>query len=176
MQALKEATAQKHKEAERMPFNLRMFGGEMSEYDYLQYLVQQLSIFEAIEQKKLPSKTLNRVPAIVADIEELVAKGFQTEPTLAATTKYSEYLSSLDDTEILPHIYLNYLAIMYGGQMMKSKVPSNGKMYDFEDMQEDMQAIRAVQKDQWADEVNLAYDYIIDIFDELESMTKTEAS
>ena len=33
---------------------------------------------------------------------------------------------------------------------------------------EAMMAVRSVQKDEWADEVNRAYEYIIDIFDELE--------
>jgi hypothetical protein len=43
-------------------------------------------------------------------------------------------------------------------------------MYDFENMQECIQSIRRVQKDEWADEVNKGYDFIILIFEELESL------
>ena len=45
MTPLKEATSEKHKQAERMPFNIRMFKGELSKNDYLLYLNQQLQIF-----------------------------------------------------------------------------------------------------------------------------------
>jgi hypothetical protein len=60
---------------------------------------------------------------------------------------------------------------MFGGQMMKKAVPSTGRMYDFENMQEALQAVRRVQKDEWADEVNKGFDYLIAIFDELEKVT-----
>jgi hypothetical protein len=45
MKPLKEATHDKHKEAERMPFNVIMFKGELTNEQYAQYLVSQLSIF-----------------------------------------------------------------------------------------------------------------------------------
>ena len=49
MLPLKEATSIKHKQAERMPFNARMFRGQLSKNEYLLYLTQQLQIFQAIE-------------------------------------------------------------------------------------------------------------------------------
>jgi hypothetical protein len=57
---------------------------------------------------------------------------------------------------------------MFGGQQMKKKVPSSGKMYEFENTKEGMQAIRKLQKDEWAEEVNKGYDFIIEIFNELD--------
>ena len=70
----------------------------------------------------------------------------------------------------MAHVYLNYLAIMFGGQMMKTKVPSTGRMYDFENMMEAAGSIRAIQKDEWADEVNKGFDFMIEIFKELENV------
>ncbi len=52
---------------------------------------------------------------------------------------------------------------------MKKSVPSAGRMYDFDNMPEAAQSIRNVQKDEWADEVNKGFDFIITIFDELET-------
>ena len=104
-----------------------------------------------------------------ADIDELEAKGYSARIVLKSTKNYTDYLSALNAEEILPHVYLNYLAIMFGGQIMKEKVPSSGKMYEFENGKEGMMAIRKVQKDEWADEVNKAYEYVIDICEELES-------
>lgn len=168
MLPLKEATSIKHKQAERMPFNVRMFRSLLSKNEYLLYLKQQLEIFEAIEKTGLPHASLKRVEKVQEDIDELVVQGHSSEGVLASTRSYAEYLRSLSYDQLLPHIYLNYMGILFGGQMIKKAVPSIGKMYGFDDMQEAVQAIRAVQKDEWADEVNKGFDFNIEIFDALE--------
>ncbi|PID29475.1 MAG: hypothetical protein CR982_02640 [Candidatus Cloacimonadota bacterium] len=170
-ETLKEATFKKHKEAERMPFNVKMFKGELSEEEYLSHLNQQLAIFDSIEKLGLPDQSLSRIKPVQEDIDELKAKGFTSNKILKSTQEYCNYISSLNKDTVMPHIYLNYLAIMFGGQMMKSKVPSTGKMYDFEDSKKAMAAIRVFQKDEWADEVNKGYEHIISIFRELEEET-----
>lgn len=177
MLPLKEATAEKHKIAERKPFNIRMFRGQLDKPAYLLYLTQQLEIFSAIEEKPLPHPALTRKEAILADIAELQQPGIPAASVLGATKAYADYLRQLGEEEVLPHVYLNYLAIMFGGQMMKSKVPSTGKMYDFSDMPGALAAVRAVQKDEWAGEVNKGFDYNIAIFDALEnSITEPETA
>jgi hypothetical protein len=86
------------------------------------------------------------------------------------TTDYVVYLGDLNQSSLNAHIYLNYLAIMFGGQMMKSKVPGSGKMYEFDgDMRELIGSIRAIQNDEMADEVNRGFQYIINILDELQT-------
>ena len=169
MLPLREATIHKHKEAEQMLFNIQMFKGELTEEQYLAHLNQQLAIYDAIESKGLPSPTLSRVNEVQEDIDELVAKGCTSKELTDSTKRYTTYLDTLDSEGILPHVYINYLGIMFGGQIMKKNVPSSGKMYNFENKKEAIQAVRDVQKDEWADEVNKAYDYIIDIFRDLET-------
>jgi heme oxygenase len=169
MLPLKEATSIKHKQAERMPFNTRMFQGLLNKNEYLLYLNQQLQIFQTIENIGLPHESLKRTDNVKDDIGELNLQGFFTENILNATTAYVNYLGSLTYEQLLPHIYLNYMAIMFGGQMMKKAVPSTGRMYVFENMQETIQSIRNVQSDEWAEEVNKGFDYNISIFDELET-------
>ncbi len=169
MLPLKEATGIKHKQAERMPFNIRMFRGELSKNEYLLYLYQLLQIFKTIENTGLPHDSLKRVESIQADIDELKSQGNNSDVILSSTKAYSEYLGSLTYEQLLPHIYLNYMAIMFGGQMMKKAVPSTGRMYVFNDMQEAVQSIRTVQKDEWADEVNKGFEFNILLFDELEA-------
>jgi hypothetical protein len=77
-------------------------------------------------------------------------------------------LESLKGEKVLAHVYLNYLALVFGGQMMKSKVPGNGKMYMFENVQEVIQNVRGFQTDDMAEEVNKGFNFIIDILDELQ--------
>ena len=162
---LKEATAELHSKAEKMKFNQKMFRGELSNDEYLNYLIQQSYIFQEIENRDLPHPNLNRLSSINDDINELGGYKFKISKP---TTDYVVYLGDLNQSSLNAHIYLNYLALVYGGQIMKSKVPGSGKMYEFEgEMMELIGSVRAIQKDEWADEVNKGFQYIINILDEL---------
>jgi heme oxygenase len=165
---LREETAEKHRIAEQKEFNQRMFRGELTKEEYVIYLTQQSLIFNQIEfGNNLPSDSLRRAEKITEDLKELKEK--ENYIVLPSTIEYVNYISNLTEEQLLPHIYLNYLAIAYGGQMMKSKVPGSGRMYDFDNMMECVGSIRAVQKDEWAEEVNKGFDFLIDIFDGLQN-------
>ena len=177
MLPLKDAIAEKHSLAEKMPFNQRMFKGELSKDEYILYLSQQLAIFDSIEKDELPHPALNRSQNVFADIKERLdvkdGESVDIKP-LESTNEYRKYLNGLSKEEKLPHVYLNYLAIMFGGQMMKAKTPGSGKMYEFDgDMREIAGSIRAIQKDEWADEANKALDYNISILDELQRVSES---
>lgn len=165
---LKEAIAQKHKKAERMPFNVRMFNGQLSSEAYAGYLVSQRTIFHALESTfYLPHHGFKRVDAINNDLKELNVPILT--PDVASQT-YANYLITLTQEQAEPHMYLNYMALLFGGQMMKTKIPGCGAMYEFDNISELIRSIRQIQKDEWADEVNRGFDFIIDIFDELEAI------
>ena len=164
---LKEATHDKHKEAERMLFNVKMFKGELTNEQYAKYLLSQLEIFSAIEENfQMPHEGLKRKYAVIEDLKSL--DFHQLEIVDNASLNYGAYLRGLTQEQINAHIYLNYLAIMFGGQMMKANTPGAGNMYEFENMMECAGAVRAIQKDEWADEVNKGFDFMIEIFKELE--------
>ena len=174
MLQLKDAIAEKHSLAEKMTFNQRMFRGELSNEEYTLYLCQQLAIFDAIEVHELPHPALDRAGNVFQDIKELMGHGEIQITPLVATNEYRKYLNTLTKEEQLPHVYLNYLALMFGGKMMKSKVPGSGKMYEFDgDMNQIIGSIRAIQKDEWADEANKALDYNINILDELQRLSES---
>ena len=113
--------------------------------------------------------SLKRTEGVQEDLDELKSEGHSTDLVLSSTDAYVNYLGSLTDEQALPHIYLNYMAIMFGGQMIRQSVPSKGRMYDFDHMQEAIQSIRNVQKNEWANEVNKGFDFNNSIFDELEA-------
>jgi heme oxygenase len=168
---LREETAEKHRIAEQKEFNQKMFRGELTKEEYVNYLTQQSLIFNQIEfGNNLPSDSLRRSEKITEDLREL--KEQENYIVLPSTIEYVNYISDLTEEQLLPHIYLNYLALAYGGQMMKSKVPGSGRMYDFDNMMECVGSIRAVQKDEWAEEVNKGFDFLIDIFDGLQNTTR----
>lgn len=170
---LKEATAEKHKLAERMPFNGRMYTGKLTDDEYCIYLKSQLAIFTTLERNfKLPSEKLSRVNAVQMDLVALGSNQLELFPD-RATRKYTEYLETLSHDDAMAHVYLNYLAIMFGGQMMKANTPGDGNMYEFDNMMECAGSIRAIQTDDWADEVNKGFDFMIEIFKELEKCLTT---
>jgi hypothetical protein len=57
-----------------------------------------------------------------------------------------DYLQRLSQEDANAHIYLNYLALLFGGQMMKTKVPGSGKMYGFEGVPELIASVRQFKK------------------------------
>lgn len=163
---LKEAIEVKHRQAEQMPFNQQLLLGKLSVDDYVRYLWQQHGIFDAIERNYvLPHPSLRRSAAILDDIHELA--GNQEIFYCNATVAYRTHLQSILPADIFPHIYLNYLAVMFGGQMMKKVVPGSGRFYEFENFKDAIQSIRAIQQDSWADEANRGLDYHIEIYNEL---------
>lgn len=174
---LREATAELHSKAEKMEFNQRMFRGELNVNEYLNYLSQQYIIFSTIESvlPNLLHTDLVRTRKVQDDIKELQQEVNTPIVYLESAREYSKYLYSLNHEALYSHIYLNYLALAYGGQMMKTKVPGSGRMYDFENMHEAVGAIRAVQKDEWADEVNKGFEFIIKIVDELQNNTRRDS-
>lgn len=168
---LRESTSELHSKAEKMPFNQKMFRGELTKEEYISYLSQQLAIFDTIEVHELPHESLKRSNKIFDDIKQLFGNEIIQITILTSTKEYTNYLSELTQEQLLPHVYLNYLAIMFGGQIMKSKVPGDGKMYFFEDTNDCIKSIREIQKDEWADEVNKGFEFIINILDELQENT-----
>lgn len=173
--SIRELTAQKHKQAEQMPFNQKIMEGKITEKEYADYLRSQYDIFSTIEAKfGLPHSEMTRSENILDDLTTLGVEDLGSPGN--KTREYCNYLSSLNSfEEVFPHIYLNYMAVMMGGQILKSKVPGSGRMYDFVDgetFREIVKKIRDTITDADADEVNRGYDYIISIFEELQNLNQ----
>lgn len=166
MISLKEAISVKHREAEQHPFNKHLMSGKVTEEEYYVYLVQQLAIFDVIERFPLSHPSLTRSDSVLMDIDELTTQSIHV--IIKSTREYTDYLHTLTQEQLLPHVYLNYFALVFGGQMMKDKVPGQGRLYYFDNMEDIVMSIRSIQQDEWADEVNKGFNYIIGIFNELQ--------
>lgn len=172
MVPLKEAIEVKHRQVEQMPFTQWMMRGELTVEQYLTYVFQLYGIFGAIERFPLPHTDLPRMVKVLEDIEELNSEPMYYLNFCPSTLQYVRYLYGLTQEELLPHVYLNYMALLFGGQMMKNKVPGSGHIYEFENFRDIIATIRSIQKDEWADEANIGLDYHIRIYDELQNHTR----
>jgi heme oxygenase len=174
--SLRENTAIKHKEAESHPFNRDMVAGKLKAHEYYYYVRQMHFLFHHIERRlgdTLP-KSMLRNDAMLKDIEELLFldQGRYTVSLmygiLGSTTNYYRHICDLKEEDLMPHVYLNYLALLFGGQIIKKSVPGSGTMYDFENPNEAIAFVRSQQTDEWTEEVNKGFDYLIAIYDELQ--------
>jgi heme oxygenase len=177
MRSLKDAINEKHRAAENMLFTQQMLNCELSVHEYRVYLYQMYHIFDMIERDDLPHNSLYRTRKVRDDLVELQYNNdFCIDVTnlhlLKSTEEYCNHLQALSPENILPHVYLNYLALLYGGQMMKSKIPGKGKMYDFDNTKDAIEAIRKIQTNEWADEANIGLDFHIAIYDELQKFSR----
>jgi hypothetical protein len=57
---------------------------------------------------------------------------------------------------------------MFGGQLIKPNILGSGRVYDFDNIQESVGFIRKIQSDEWADEVNRGFDFLISIYGQLQ--------
>ena len=166
-----------HSIAEKTLFSQRMLKGELSQKEYYLYLIQEFSIIVKIEgRNSLPHKSLYRLNSINADMYELNNLLLETSMDngmylLKSTMDYSMYINKLSAEDLLPHVYINYLKLLYGGQIIKKAVPGRGTLYDFDSPSEAIASIRAIQKDEWADEANKALIFNINILNELQGLS-----
>jgi heme oxygenase len=95
--SLKELTLKEHKFAEEQDFANLMMSGNIENYVYFHYLINQYSIYNALENTyyNLPDNRLARAKAIDTDIEELKLMGpmpmlcYELEPS---TNEYVQYV------------------------------------------------------------------------------------
>jgi heme oxygenase len=162
---LKEATADLHSKAEKTQFSQLIFSGTIPEQEYAYYLFNMYHIHNTLESKyELPHPSLNRCKSIEKDLGGLIKlKMDLTE----STKKYIDYINTLSEDQWKAHIYVNYLAIVYGGQMIKSKVPGLGAYYVIENMQECVGVIRAFLTDDMSDEANKGFQFNIDVLENI---------
>jgi heme oxygenase len=176
--SLKELTKQAHMDAERTEFAKLLMSGNISEKQYAMYLLQMIEIYIPIENfsaaggylKDLPG--LSRVPGIFSDFRELGFKPKRDLPVLKSTGEYRDYLVKLGSDEktrhrMLAHLYVRHMGDLYGGQMIKKKVPGSGKFYEFTNREELITNIRAKLTDDLSEEANVAFQHAINIMREL---------
>ena len=114
---------------------------------------------------------IRRAKHIGTDLKELESEyGFKrTKDKLKpSAVEYINYLPTLDNEELLAHIYVRHFGDMYGWQMNKKRLTyTTGKMYDFEDVEILKAKVRALLNDDMAEEANICFKYATKLFEEL---------
>lgn len=168
MPTLKELTAHNHNIAESHRFTKLLVSGTMPKQVYAALLGNQLLEYTALENRlhdffvQIPG--LARASNIAKDLTEL------DEPVsiTKSSTAYAEYVYNCKTPELLlAHVYVKHMGDLYGGQLIKTKVPGKGSMYDFEDRANIIKQLREKLNVGLATEANHCFNTTLNLFTEL---------
>ena len=195
--SLKKLTDSIHKEAEQQKWSKLLVSGKMSADQYGQYLYNQLQIYSALESRANDLglfnqyKMLNNIKrsaVMSCDLQFFPYKAGMEECTL----EYIDYCRSLNADEVLAHIYVRHFGDMYGGQIIRKKLPTPleeslnswtsedgvkpwgedigwGEMYNFDDRAETIKYVRSLLDIKMADEAIHCFQWAIKLFHALEN-------
>ncbi len=170
--SLRDLTKDKHTDAERTAFAKVLLSGKITKEQYACYLTQMMAVYAILEHQAAAHglfeglQGLARCRAIYDDLCEL--SGGANYQILPSTRAYVEYLGSLEDKDkIMAHMYVRHMGDLFGGQMIASRVPGEGRFYQFNNVDGLKAAIREKINDSMGDEANIAFDYAIAIMKEL---------
>jgi heme oxygenase len=180
---LKELTWENHKSAERKKFAFKLISGKITPEEYYRYLTNQYENYVALEASAYNwlAGTLHgifRAPSILYDLKELETTydlEYSPDLIMLSTCDYVSHVyevSKLDLKEqrrlLLPHMYVRHFGDMYGGAIIKKRVPGSGTMYDFEDLDFLKTTMRQELDDSMAPEANKCFEFAIRLFEDLE--------
>lgn len=162
---LKEAVNDVHRAAERTDLAQMMIRGEFDVPIYYQFIYNMREVYAAIERRlpDLPSN-IKRVDHYDNDIRAMDFLNGQVVPSVA---HYVSYIESLDLKDVWAHTYVHYLGNMYGGQLLKKRMPGPATHLDFENTDELIAYIRSQIADIRHQEAIVSFDWTIRIYDEL---------
>jgi len=173
---IKELTWEHHKNAERQEFAKLLISGKVHPDIYATYLWNQHKKYDILEAMARAQGIFAEIGADISrktlmekDIAELWKHN--VEPKLVPSTiEYLQHMRDImqDRNALIAHVYVFYMGDLSGGQMIKSKIPGEGRMYDFEgDVKELKEKIRSIVTDEMADEAKWVFDSATKLFQEL---------
>ena len=171
---VREESKQEHDNVENTIFAQRLLSGDFTDLDYIRYLNAQFFIFEKMESYSgfnLPDPSLRRKEKILLDLNELESRDLVIQiPN--TVIEYKKRLVTIDTEEKRnSHVYLNYLGMMFGGSIVAKNVRTQGRIYQFENRNECIAAIRSLPVD--VSEVKLGFEFHTKIMNELEDMRES---
>ena len=177
MSNLKDLTKEAHTNAERQGFVKVLMSGKINPQFYAAYLWNQHKKYDLLEAMAAVNGIWQEIPfpihrkmAIEQDFLELWEDKENPPPIVPSTHEYIDHMRPImhDRDKIMAHIYTLHMGDLSGGQMIRKKVPGEGRMYQFEgDIDAIKDAIRNATNDEMADEAKYVFESAAQLFKEL---------
>lgn len=179
MSNLKELTWEHHQNAERQDFVKVLMSGKINPDFYATYLHNQRLKYEALEEAleqlgvwgdDLKLFDIKQTQKIWDDFLELwdIKRGMPVQ--VMSTFAYQDHIQEIkDDKEkLMAHVYVLHMGDLSGGQMIKKKIPGEGRMYTFKGNIKDLKEnLRSYTNDDMADEAKWVFTSATNLFQEL---------
>lgn len=158
MTTLKELTWDAHKQAEQTEIMHALIKDEIKPHVYSDLVWSKYKIYSVIEQHvQFKNPDLYRANAAFKDWTLLGSKQAHEPMELHL---YVDHLRTLHTSALWSHVYVQYLAPLYGGQIIKRVIahrfPVN--MYEFDNSTHAIQEIRDMVTVDMATEANRAFE------------------
>ena len=167
MTTLKDLTHENHVLAEQHSFTKLLLSGNILEGIYATFLANQLLQYQALEHHA--KHLLDQIPGLARS--ELIMQDLMDldEPVIFfdTTAEYCNHVRSLSDHGLWAHIYVKHMGDLYGGQMIKTKVPGSGLMYTFRDRKPLIDELRTKLDISMAPEANRCFESTMRLFDRI---------
>jgi heme oxygenase len=169
MTTLKDLTNDLHVKAEAHPFTQDLLSGNIQPAPYATLLANQLVMYTELERLCVKHglliglEGLLRKDKILQDILELN----QPVHILPSTAEFVKHLQTCSDSQLLAHVYVKHMGDLYGGQILKSRVPGSGNMYDFDNRSDLIAVLRSRLTIDMADEAREGFQRTLNLFDEI---------
>lgn len=178
MSNIKELTMEHHRAAERCGFVKTLLGGNISDALYATFLWNQSLKYTELERIALENNLFDGIESVLrakhinADFKELWKNKFEPM-TFGSTLDYIDHINSLTNKDdIFAHIYVHHMGDLSGGQIIKNRVPGNGRMYVFDgDVELLKNEIRSRTTDEMATEAGICFQFAIRQFQDLEKLS-----
>lgn len=171
--SLREQVKDLHTDAENTKLAKLLVSGHIGQYEYALYLSNLYLIYRTLEQCVERANfdydftPLFRTDLIAYDLQELNESNL---PTMQSTLEYVTYLKKLyglEPSKLLSHLYVRHFGDLYGGQIIRSKVPGKGKMYKFKNRQQLIKSTREMLSPSLGPEARVGFQFAINLFEEL---------
>jgi len=168
MSTLKEYTRAKHDQIENAPLSKLIMNKAINKTQWDMLVTQKAVVYAAIESRIL-------MPDWVLLADSVFKDAPKQQTILISTHRYIEHLAKLSNKLVAAHVYVHYMGEMFGGQVLKKRIPHNNTTHmDIDSKTEAVAWIRELIHDrheELKDEANLAFDLMMDIHNEIFSLT-----
>ena len=172
--ALRDAIKQIHDRAEHHPLAQSMINGHVTVEAYADLLANLIVVYGELESKARSTRcitedklaALPRFQAMVEDLNELeVEHNFKTHVDVDLLTEYGDSIWKLTQKGTMAHLYVHHMGDMFGGQMLRDKLPGKCRRYDFEGRENLIKEIRMNLTEDMAEEAIAAFEFVLRLYD-----------
>jgi heme oxygenase len=168
MTTLQQATRELHTRAERTPLMQCLIKGNMSRSMWADLLYTQYVIFGSIEDRvAFDVHELHRAQRAFSDWQALGCS--LPKCCLPSLDTLALRLRSCDLEQIWAHVYVHYLALLYGGQIIRQRLPSDipTTLFEFQDPEACKLYVRSHVDTHLAQEACDSFSLTIEYYNEL---------